>query len=274
LSHDIHFWLGARTSQDEAGTAAYKTVELDDYLGGSPVQHREVEGHESKLFLDYFVKFGGMHILEGGVASGFRHVTADALRPRLLWVKGRKHVRVLEVDLSYKSMNSGDVFICDRGDQILQWNGSKAGPQEKNRGAQLARAMADERKNSTVAVFDETDKDTAQFFQAIGGVGPVSADTSVADDEAWEKTQAPKLFRLHETNGKFTFTLTAEGQLNSSMLESNDVFILDVGAEIFVWVGHKASVLEKKNFTALCYGISCPFQTANVAANMSVAGRR
>ena len=34
--------LGDQSSQDEQGVAAYKTVELDDYLGGGPIQHREV----------------------------------------------------------------------------------------------------------------------------------------------------------------------------------------------------------------------------------------
>jgi len=67
--------LGSETSLDEAGTAAIKSVELvmkfcvkilpkilpdiifhtqDECLGGRAIQHREVQHHESSLFISYF----------------------------------------------------------------------------------------------------------------------------------------------------------------------------------------------------------------------------
>ena len=48
---DIFFWLGAESSTDEQGIAAYKTVELDESLGGAAVQHREAQGFESDVYL-------------------------------------------------------------------------------------------------------------------------------------------------------------------------------------------------------------------------------
>ena len=46
VSDFCHIWpvclLILPSLKDEAGVAAYKTVELDDSLGGAPVQFREV----------------------------------------------------------------------------------------------------------------------------------------------------------------------------------------------------------------------------------------
>eukprot|EP01083_Nonionella_stella_P269039 909938_1 len=75
LLYDIHFWLGQKTSQDEAGVAAYMTVVLDDLLGTLPVQYREVDGHETDRFMALWKN--KMRVLEGGVDSGFNSVKPE-----------------------------------------------------------------------------------------------------------------------------------------------------------------------------------------------------
>jgi hypothetical protein len=75
LIHDIFFWLGSKTSQDDAGTAVYKTVELDEFLHGVAIQHREIQQSPSDEFMALFPK---IKILSGGVQSGFRHVDTGA----------------------------------------------------------------------------------------------------------------------------------------------------------------------------------------------------
>jgi len=245
LLFDVHFWLGNHTTQDEAGTAAYKTVELDDLLGGAPVQHREVQGYESDLFLSYFKN--QIKIMSGGVESGFNHVKPEEFKPRLLHLKGKKKVRVTQVDMTRDSLNSGDVFILDNGLQIFQWNGRKSGPQEKQRGAQLSNAIAGERRGrAKVMVLEESDKNT-DFWGHLGGQGAVKSADDGGDDAAVEGTGQKVLFHLSDATGAMEFKQVATGaQCKKSLLDSNDVFILDTGSEVIAWIGKGASADEKK----------------------------
>jgi len=247
LLHDVHFWLGTYTTQDEAGTAAYKTVELDDYLAGLPVQYREVQGYESARFISYFR--GGIRLLEGGVESGFHHVEKDKYRTRLLHLKGKKNIRCHEVPLTFKSLNSGDVFVVDAGEIVIQWNGSKSGILEKAKAAELCQAIEGEREKAKVnaRVVAEADND-AEFWKLIGGQGPVASADAGGSDLAEDKKESDcVLLRLSDASGKFEFTEVAKGQkIKKSLLDTNDVFVLYNGHTVFAWVGKKASAGEKR----------------------------
>jgi gelsolin len=247
LAWDVHFWLGKYTTQDEAGTAAYKTVELDDLLRGAPVQHREVQEYESGMFLGYFNNH--IKILDGGVDTGFKHVEPEKYNPRLLHLKGKKRVRVAQVEMSPNSLNSGDVFVLDKGLEIYQFNGAKSGPQEKMKGAQLCRALDDERKGMPkVTVIEENSKDMDTFWKALGSKGNIkAADAGGNDDEADKNTQK-RLFRLSDSSGKMEFKEvgSSTSKLKKSLLDSKDVFVLDAGQEVFAWIGKGASVSERK----------------------------
>lgn len=248
LLYDVHFWLGETTSQDEAGTAAYKTVELDDFLGGVPVQHREVQGFESSLFLSYFAETGGIRLLEGGVASGFNHVEPEKYTPRLLHLKGRKNVRVSQVPIDVKSLNEGDVFILDAGLKLYQWQGKKAGKNEKARAGLLCRALDDERKGKPeVETFSQGDKDAGDFWKHFGlEAEPDSIPEDAGDDEEWEKKSDKVLMQLSDAKGEMEFKEVAKGTIARSLLDSKDVFIFDAGNEVFAWIGKDTSAEEKR----------------------------
>ncbi|KAK5910633.1 hypothetical protein CesoFtcFv8_004453 [Champsocephalus esox] len=140
LQHHLHYWIGSDCSQDERGAAAIFAVQMDDFLQGTPVQNREVQGHESRTFSGYFKT--GLKYMKGGVASGFQHVvTNEVTVQRVLQVKGRRVVRATEVPVSWESFNQGDSFILDLGEEIIQWSGSHSNRFEKLKATMVSDIM-------------------------------------------------------------------------------------------------------------------------------------
>ncbi|XP_076464098.1 advillin-like [Babylonia areolata] len=250
LEWDIHFWLGKDTTQDEKGIAAYKTVELDEALGGGPVQHREVQDHESKQFLSYFK--AGIRYMDGGVDSGFKKVERDKYETRLMHIKGKRNVRVRQVKCHCSSLNQGDVFILDCGLTIYVWCGPQSSRLERIKAAEVARRINDEERGGRAAVnmVEKAWDSDPKFFEALGSHEAIKAADDGGDDTDFERTSAEeiKLFRVSDASGSLEVTEVGEKPLKREHLDSNDCFILDSGPSgIYAWIGKKCTKNEKKS---------------------------
>ncbi|PIO76156.1 gelsolin repeat protein [Teladorsagia circumcincta] len=185
---DIHFWLGENASLDEIGTAAMKAVEIDQALGGIPVQYREVQNHETPLFLSYFPN--GIRYLSGGYDSGF-HKIEDMFKnwkPKLFHCKGKRNVRCTQVEFKKESLNRGDVFLLDLGKEIYVWMPPESGRLERIKEVRLG---LKERSKRNIVLNLDSDWDTDEtFWSYFGGLGAVKSIAKAKNDDEgyWKRT--------------------------------------------------------------------------------------
>ncbi|CAI5452905.1 unnamed protein product [Caenorhabditis angaria] len=257
---DVHFWLGKNASTDEIGVAAIKTVEIDDSLGGIPVQHREVQDHESPLFLSYFSE--GVRYVSGGYESGYNHVTEDFknFKPRLFHCKGKRNVRCTEVQCDTSALNLGDVFILDLGKDIYVWMPPESGRLERIKGMSRAKNIAHHERQgaSSVHILDADGWNSDPIFWSYFG-GPIAVkyiQKAKDDDENYWKRLSEQitLWKVSDATGDLKVSLVSQGEdIKKSQLDSNDAFILDaLNGGIFVWIGKNCTLDERSK--ALIWG--------------------
>jgi len=174
--HHIYFWLGAETSTDEQGTAAYKTVELDDFMDGEPTEHREVQGSESAEFK---ALFPNLEYLDGGVDSGFKHVVpGEGVHDTKMYQARRTkgHVTIIGCPVKMQSLEGptgfiGDSFVLDAPEKIYLYHGpdgNQSNAFEKNRAGMHAEHLESKREGRA-KVTDEIDD---EFWKLLGGSKP------------------------------------------------------------------------------------------------------
>uniref|UniRef100_A0A3Q3QCL8 HP domain-containing protein n=1 Tax=Monopterus albus TaxID=43700 RepID=A0A3Q3QCL8_MONAL len=253
LTADIHFWIGNKSSQDEQGAAVMYTTQLDEYLDGNPVQHREVQGNESPRFKSYFKN--GLIYKKGGVGSGFHHVDTNVYNIlRLLHIRGMKHVTAKEVEVSWNSFNNGDIFLLDMGKTIVQWNGPQSNRKEKLKALLLAQDIRDRERGgrAQIGIIEGGDEQSSPELMKIlttvlgQRTGPLK---EAIPDDSPDQVQATnvRLYHVFENNGNLVVQEVATQPLTQDLLQSSDCYIVDHGgSHVMVWKGKQASKEERR----------------------------
>jgi len=161
------------------------------------------------------------------------------------------HIVTQEVTLDRESLNQGDCFILDCGHKIYTWMGEESSDFEKNEATQDAERIESTREGHATVRREVDD----HFWHELGGFGDI-APKSDGKDRPPEVTHGEgTLYKLTDTSGSLKTKKVAHGDLGPGMLDSNEVMMLDVETEVFLWIGKDASTGESRNAmaTAMAY---------------------
>jgi len=241
-NYSIHFWLGTHTSIDEMGTAAYKTVELDNYFQGRAIQYREIQNNESSLFRSYFPQ--GIQYLTGGVDSGFRKVIPvdyNNYKPILFMINNKS---VLQVPAIFDSLNDSDVFVLDAGLTIYIYHGNHASHSEKYLANCTAEKIQDHRVFSKIVIVDSITHDKFEQLASID-----KANFSVAN----------KLYRIIDDK-----TELLNQDLSQDILSSDDAYVYNTALTTYIWIG------KQSNYTELMKAWDTAFKLTDQTSHITI----
>lgn len=249
-TYTAHHWIGSQSSQDEYGAAAILVVKLASLIGQKVNIYQEWEANESVLFLSYFPS--GVQYLDGGVDTAFNHYEPAKYKPRLLQVKGFKHIRISQVPLNADSLNENDAFILDAGLELYLWVGQNANKQERAKSAFAVTSIRNNERNGQASVHYPRDNadDEKAFWALLGGKpSSIKAESDQKDEDVDVVTLSKEihLFEVSNAEGSLQKKEIEERPLMKEMLKTEETYVLVLERDIYVWTGRKSNTEEKES---------------------------
>ncbi|XP_029466978.1 gelsolin isoform X1 [Rhinatrema bivittatum] len=235
----IYTWQGADSTPDEITTSAFLSAQLDETLGGGPVQVRVVQGKEPAHLMSMFdgkplVVYRGGTSRQGG--------QTEPAETRLFQVRASSSgcTRAIELEATASNLNSNDVFVLKTSAAAYVWVGQGSSAAEK-RGAQALLSILGVQASS-IAEGRETD----DFWAALGGKAAYRTSSRLKDRL---NAHPPRLFACSNKTGRFIIE-EVPGENTQDDLATDDVMLLDTWDQVFVWIGTEAQDEEKKEALA------------------------
>ena len=242
LRYNIHFWLGNKTTQDEMGTAAYKTVELDTFLNDRAVQYREIQNSESDLFRSYFPQ--GITYKEGGIESGFtkiNEVNYDNYVPLLYKIHNNS---VIQMPLNLCNITDNDVFVLDTGSVVYIYEGELSSHKERYLAQYTSINIKNNRKQCTIS--NTQNDSTYNLF-----IDHIKNNVNNVNNLVIQK----KLMKINEINDN-VIVVEINGQITYKLFDTNDAYVFNTCHTTYIWIGRKSNYNELLNAWKIAFRIT------------------
>ncbi|KAL7865439.1 hypothetical protein SRHO_G00106860 [Serrasalmus rhombeus] len=234
MHYILYMWQGRHASTSELAACAYQAVILDQKYNGEAMQVRVPMGKEPLHLMAIFK--GKMVIYEEGSSKEDSTYAQPAVR--LFHVQGSNefNTRAIEVVPRSSSLNSNDVFVLSTATCCYLWYGKGCSGDEREMGKSLADIIS-KREKQVIAEGQEP----ADFWVNLGGKSQYASGKRLHEDNS---QITPRLFECSNKTGRFVATEISN--FNQDDLDENDVMLLDIWDQVFLWIGRGANDTEKK----------------------------
>uniref|UniRef100_A0AAR2LJ50 Villin-1 n=1 Tax=Pygocentrus nattereri TaxID=42514 RepID=A0AAR2LJ50_PYGNA len=235
MHYILYMWQGRHASTSELAACAYQAVILDQKYNGEAMQVRVPMGKEPLHLMAIFK--GKMVIYEEGSSKEDSTYVQPAVR--LFHVQGSNefNTRAIEVVPRSSSLNSNDVFVLSTATCCYLWYGKGCSGDEREMGKSLADIIS-KREKQVIAEGQEP----ADFWVNLGGKSQYASGKSRLHEDNSQIT--PRMFECSNKTGRFVATEISN--FNQDDLDENDVMLLDIWDQVFLWIGRGANDTEKK----------------------------
>uniref|UniRef100_A0A671RM95 Adseverin-like n=1 Tax=Sinocyclocheilus anshuiensis TaxID=1608454 RepID=A0A671RM95_9TELE len=230
--HIIYTWSGLKSTQDELAASAFLTVQLDDSMGGAPVQVRVTQGQEPPHLMSLF-KGKPMIIHTGGTSRKDGQTKTGSTRLFHIRQSSSRATRTVEVEPSASNLNTNDVFVLKSSDCVFVWKGAGASDEERVAAKYVVSVLGGQ--STDVA----EGKEPAGFWSALGGKKEYQTSSTLRN-----MVKPPRLFGCSNKTGRLMVE-EVPGDFTQSDLATDDVMLLDTWDQIFLWIGKEANEVEK-----------------------------
>ncbi|KAK7571791.1 hypothetical protein V9T40_014263 [Parthenolecanium corni] len=249
LTYSIYFWIGEKSPLDKKACSAMHAVNLRNFLGAECRTIREEQNDESEEFLNLFDST--IEYLEGGrTSSGFYTVEDVIYTTRFYRIHSAgPSIHLEPVAISVESLDPRYTFILDAGLKIFIWYCSKSMNTLKSKARLVAEKInKNERKNKAEIITDIDSCKASEFWLYLGEEDDERPEDPFEEHVCSDfKPVVPKLYQVKLGMGYLELPQVEvpHSKLVKSLLETDNVYILDCFLDLFVWFGKKSTKLVR-----------------------------